>query len=160
MHLEKLSIVNFRNYTETQAVFSPDLNLIYGLNAQGKNNFLEAIYLVCLGRSFRVAKNQELVKKNSSFFTIEGSLTLDNQIKKKAVLRYIKDGKKEISIDRKKLTKHSKIFGQFPIVVMAPDEHGRQRRRYVPRLEQLQNPLGRMPSLAKIGEHCIGSPMR
>ncbi|MCH6558849.1 DNA replication/repair protein RecF [candidate division KSB1 bacterium] len=122
MHLEKLSIVNFRNYTETQAVFSPDLNLIYGLNAQGKTNFLEAIYLVCLGRSFRVAKNQELVKKNSSFFTIEGSLTLDNQIKKKAVLRYIKDGKKEISIDRKKLTKHSKIFGQFPIVVMAPDE--------------------------------------
>ncbi len=94
MHLEKLSIVNFRNYTETQADFSPDLNLIYGLNAQGKTNFLEAIYLVCLGRSFRVARNQELVKKDSSFFTIEGSLTLDNQIKKKAVLRYIKDGKK------------------------------------------------------------------
>ncbi len=122
MHLEKLSLVNFRNYTETEAAFSPDLNLIYGLNAQGKTNFLEAIYLVCLGRSFRVAKNQELVKKDSSFFTIEGSLTLDNQIEKKAVLRYIKDGKKEISIDRKKLTKHSKIFGQFPIVVMAPDE--------------------------------------
>ena len=117
MHLEKLSIVNFRNYTETQAAFSPDLNLIYGLNAQGKTNFLEAIYLVCLGRSFRVAKNQELVKKDSTFFTIEGSLTLDNQIKKKAVLRYIKDGKKEISIDRKKLTKHSKIFGQFPFVM-------------------------------------------
>jgi len=137
MHLEKLSLVNFRNYTETEAAFSPDLNLIYGLNAQGKTNFLEAIYLVCLGRSFRVAKNQELVKKDSSFFTIEGGLTLDNQIKKKAVLRYIKDGKKEISIDRKKLTKHSKIFGQFPIVVMAPDEFKitsggpSERRRFI-----------------------------
>ncbi len=137
MHLEKLSIVSFRNYTEAEATFSSDLNLIYGLNAQGKTNFLEAIYLICLGRSFRVAKNQELVKKDSSFFIIEGTLTLDNQIKKKAVLRYIKDGKKEISIDRKKLTKHSKIFGQFPIVVMAPDEFKitsggpSERRRFI-----------------------------
>jgi len=137
MHLEKLSVVNFRNYAEAQATFSPDLNLIYGLNAQGKTNFLEAIYLLCLGRSFRVAKNQEMVKKDSSFFTITGTLTLDNQIKKKAVLSYRKDGKKEISIDRKKLSKHSKIFGQFPIVVMAPDEFKitsggpSERRRFI-----------------------------
>ena len=137
MHLEKISIVSFRNYTEAEATFSSDLNLIYGLNAQGKTNFLEAIYLICLGRSFRVAKNQELVKKDDSFFTIDGILTLDNQIKKRAVLRYIRDGKKEISIDRKKLTKHSKIFGQFPIVVMAPDEFKitsggpSERRRFI-----------------------------
>jgi len=68
MHLEKLSIVSFRNYTEAEATFSSDLNLIYGLNAQGKTNFLEAIYLICLGRSFRVAKNQELVKKRRLLF--------------------------------------------------------------------------------------------
>ena len=137
MHLEKILMVSFRNFSAAEATFSSDLNLIYGLNAQGKTNFLEAIYLICLGRSFRVAKNQELVKKDESFFTIDGNLTLDNQIKKRTVLRYIRDGKKEISIDRKKLTKHSKIFGQFPIVVMAPDEFKitsggpSERRRFI-----------------------------
>ena len=130
-------MVSFRNFSTAEATFSSDLNLIYGLNAQGKTNFLEAIYLICLGRSFRVAKNQEMVKKDESFFTIDGNLTLDNQIKKRTVLRYIRDGKKEISIDRKKLTKHSKIFGQFPIVVMAPDEFKitsggpSERRRFI-----------------------------
>ncbi|TDI92606.1 MAG: DNA replication/repair protein RecF [Caldithrix sp.] len=137
MHLEKILMVSFRNFSAAEATFSSDLNLIYGLNAQGKTNFLEAIYLICLGRSFRVAKNQEMVKKDESFFTIDGNLTLDNQIKKRTVLRYIRDGKKEISIDRKKLTKHSKIFGQFPIVVMAPDEFKitsggpSERRRFI-----------------------------
>ena len=130
-------MVSFRNFSAAEATFSSDLNLIYGLNAQGKTNFLEAIYLICLGRSFRVAKNQEMVKKDESFFIIDGNLTLDNQIKKRTVLRYIRDGKKEISIDRKKLTKHSKIFGQFPIVVMAPDEFKitsggpSERRRFI-----------------------------
>ena len=137
MHLEKILMVSFRNFSTAEATFSSDLNLIYGLNAQGKTNFLEAIYLICLGRSFRVAKNQEMVKKDESFFTIDANLTLDNQIKKRTVLRYIRDGKKEISIDRKKLTKHSKIFGQFPIVVMAPDEFKitsggpSERRRFI-----------------------------
>jgi len=137
MHLEKILMVSFRNFSAAEATFSSDLNLIYGLNAQGKTNFLEAIYLICLGRSFRVAKNQEMVKKDESFFTIDGNLTLDNKIKKRTVLRYIRDGKKEISIDRKKLTKHSKIFGQFPIVVMAPDEFKitsggpSERRRFI-----------------------------
>ena len=85
MHLEKISMVSFRNFSAAEATFSSDLNLIYGLNAQGKTNFLEAIYLICLGRSFRVAKNQEMVKKDESFFIIDGNLTLDNQIKKRTV---------------------------------------------------------------------------
>lgn len=137
MHLERLSIVNFRNYAEAEASFSPNLNLVYGLNAQGKTNLLEAIYLICLGRSFRLAKNKELVKSESSFFTIGGNLVLDNQIEKKTVLRYVRDGKKEICIDRKKLTTNSKIIGQFPIVIMAPDEFKitsggpSERRRFI-----------------------------
>ncbi|NIR48516.1 AAA family ATPase, partial [candidate division KSB1 bacterium] len=72
MHLENLSLVNFRNYERAEVEFSKNANLIYGLNAQGKTNLLEAIYLLCLGRSFRSSKNKELLKTDAPFFTIDG----------------------------------------------------------------------------------------
>jgi DNA replication and repair protein RecF len=122
MHVERLRISNFRNYQEAELEFSSHFNLIFGQNAQGKTNLLEALYLICLGRSFRSARNQDLVRFDCASLLIEGSLILDNQISRRAVVRYTRDGKKEISIDRKKIQRHSKIFGQFPIVVMAPDE--------------------------------------
>jgi len=122
MVLKRLRLTNFRNYTKADVVFSPKLNIIYGLNAQGKTNFLEAIYLLCLGRSFRLAKNQDLIKKAENFFLLEGEFILDNGIDKKVVLNYIRDRRKEISVNLKKIRGHSEIFGHFPVVVMAPDE--------------------------------------
>lgn len=137
MYVERLRIIDFRNYRETDVEFSSHFNLILGQNAQGKTNLLEALYLICLGRSFRSAKNQDLVRFGSGSLLIEGSLILDNQIGRTAILRYTRDGRKEISLDRKKIQRHSKIFGQFPIVVMAPDEFKitsggpAERRRFV-----------------------------
>lgn len=122
MILDSLALHNFRNYHKAEARFSSRLNILYGLNAHGKTNFLEAIYLLCLGRSFRAAKNQELLNHEAPYFLVQGRLIQDNQIEKVVAIKYIKDGKKEISIDRKRLSSHARLFGQFPVVVMAPDE--------------------------------------
>jgi len=137
MVLSKLALANFRNYNSAQLSFSDHLNLIYGHNAQGKTNLLEAIYLLCLGRSFRMVQNQEMLKHECDYFTVEGNLVLDNEISKPTVLRYVRDRKKEISVDRKKLRSHSELIGQFPIVIMAPDEFKittggpSERRRFI-----------------------------
>lgn len=137
MFLEYLNLVNFRNYTKDEVKFTKKTNLIYGLNAQGKTNFLEAIYLLCLGRSFRRAKNIELIKKGASYLTIEGKLSLDSGLNKKVVLHYIKNGKKEIGIDGQRLKSHAEIFGKFPIVVMSPEDYKittgspSERRRFI-----------------------------
>ena len=137
MHLQSISISNFRNYERADITFSRHFNLIYGLNAHGKTNFLEAIYILCLGRSFRMAKNQNMLRFDSPHFIIEGNLILDNQIQKTVVLRYIRDGLKEISIDHKRIRSHSTIFGHFPAVVMSPDEFRitaggpAERRRFI-----------------------------
>ncbi|WP_019785486.1 AAA family ATPase, partial [Streptococcus sobrinus] len=53
MWLESISLKNFRNYTEMTADFSSGLNVFLGQNAQGKTNFLEAIYFLALTRSHR-----------------------------------------------------------------------------------------------------------
>jgi DNA replication and repair protein RecF len=62
MQIERLTLKNFRNYTET--VFSPGqgLNILIGLNAQGKSNLLEAITLLATTRSYRAGKDLELIR--------------------------------------------------------------------------------------------------
>lgn len=122
MRLDSLCLVNFRNYASVQVDFSPYLNLVRGRNAQGKTNLLEAIYLLCLGRSFRVVRNQELLRTGENFFRAESTLHLDNSIEKVVAIRYERDGRKDILIDHKRLGAYSQMFGQFPVVIMAPDE--------------------------------------
>lgn len=137
MYLGQLSMVNFRNYESADLTFKSKINLIYGLNAQGKTNFLEAIYLLCLGRSFRQATNQDILRIGSSYFTIKGHLNLDNHLEKVVALQYIKNAKKEVSVDRKRLQGHSEIFGSFPVVVISPDDYKitsggpSERRRFI-----------------------------
>ncbi len=137
MYVSKVSLTNFRNYATAEIELSEKQNFIFGLNAQGKTNFLEAVYLLCLGRSFRHARNQELVKRETTFFNLRASLFQEPDIERLVIINYNKDEKKEISIDRKRLSKHSKIFGQFPVVVMAPDEFRittgapAERRRFI-----------------------------
>ena len=54
MYIKNLKIENFRNYEVEEINFIPKINIIYGNNAQGKTNILEAIFYSSLGRSFRL----------------------------------------------------------------------------------------------------------
>jgi DNA replication and repair protein RecF len=137
MRLEKLTIVNFRNYDRVEVKFTAPISLIFGLNAQGKTNLIESIYLLCLGRSFRTSVSEEFLKSGSGRLTLEGEFELDNKIKKAVVVQYIKGGKKEISINHKRLKSHAEIFGHFPVVVMSPEDYRistggpQERRRFI-----------------------------
>lgn len=73
MILTSLSLQNFRNIE--QAEFEPgrELTVICGKNGQGKTNLLEAVWLLTGGKSFRGAKDAELIRENADFSVIEGS---------------------------------------------------------------------------------------
>ena len=43
MQIHRLQLENWRNYHQTEAIFDPSVNIVYGANAQGKTNLLEAI---------------------------------------------------------------------------------------------------------------------
>ena len=60
MKIKNISIENFRNINELNLDFD-DVNIIWGENAQGKTNLIEAIYLFTGGKSFRGAKDSQLV---------------------------------------------------------------------------------------------------
>ena len=61
MKIENISIENFRNIENLELEFD-DVNIIWGENAQGKTNLIEAIYLFTGGKSFRGAKDSQLIK--------------------------------------------------------------------------------------------------
>ena len=61
MMLRRLELDFFRNYVHLEAAFDPRVNLIYGDNAQGKTNLLEAIAYLSAARSHRARYDRELI---------------------------------------------------------------------------------------------------
>ena len=62
MIIESLELKNYRNYKELKLPFHPGSNLLYGDNAQGKTNILEALYLCAATKSHRGSKDRELIR--------------------------------------------------------------------------------------------------
>ena len=74
MNIDNIALRGFRNYTDLSLEFSPGVNLILGDNAQGKTNLLESIIYLGSGKSFRTQKTGELIRLNTEFAEIEGSV--------------------------------------------------------------------------------------
>lgn len=73
MILNSVIIKNFRNFSEKSFEFHPHLTIIFGENARGKTNLLEAVYLLVNGTGFRESKEEELIRWNESQSLIEGA---------------------------------------------------------------------------------------
>jgi len=70
--LQSISLTNFRNYSRASFDFSPITTLVFGPNASGKTNLLEAIYFLAVGKSFRAGFEREVIKSRERFARIEG----------------------------------------------------------------------------------------
>jgi DNA replication and repair protein RecF len=118
MFLEKIRIHNFRNFVESQAEFSPKLNVFIGENGQGKTNLLEALYLTLQGDSFRYADNVNLIRSDCDFALLQIQAQQKNlayelkaQIMKSRKHHFL-NGKRVTSYDLKK---------NFSAVVFSPE---------------------------------------
>ena len=73
MEIKSLRACSFRNIERVSVSFSPGVNLLYGNNAEGKTNLLEAVYYFARGKSFRGATDRELCRFGDEGFEIEAS---------------------------------------------------------------------------------------
>ncbi|MDD4849989.1 MAG: DNA replication/repair protein RecF [Gemmiger sp.] len=71
MRLHRLEVTDFRNLRHALLEPSPELTVICGANGQGKTNLLEGIWLLTGAKSFRGAKDAELIRRDAPFAVLE-----------------------------------------------------------------------------------------
>jgi len=74
MLIEELKLKNFRNFTDFSVNFKDGVNVIYGPNGSGKTSILEAISYLSNPRSFRGAKDFQILKIGENYFEVEGKV--------------------------------------------------------------------------------------
>ncbi len=122
MILEKISLNNFRNYSQQTVGFGKSFNYIYGNNGEGKTNILEAISLITFGKSLVGSPEFDCVKFGEKAFYTEGIFKSRLDTKFSVSLDYNTDTKrKSYSLNKEKVSGFSsEIFGRFPVVFLTP----------------------------------------
>ncbi len=121
MYIKSIRMQGFRNYDDALLEFSPRTNIIYGHNAQGKTNILEAVYLFAQGRSHRAKTDRELI----GFSGDHARLTLDFESsgrEYRAQMRILRNGRKSIMINRVPILKLSRLMSYLNVVMFSPED--------------------------------------
>lgn len=118
MNINSLNIQNYRNIENIEIFPCEGVNIIYGENAQGKTNLLEAIWLFTGCRSFRGSKEKELIKFDRNFSRI--SMNFFDDVRDQEAIIQISEKKKAI-IGGIEYDSCSKLFGEFLGIVFAPN---------------------------------------
>ena len=136
MWLQKLSLINFKNYTEAELLFSPSVNAFTGNNGAGKTNLLDAIHYLSLCKSYFNPIDGQQIKHGEDFFIIQGAFNKNNQ--KELISCGLKRAqKKQFKRNKKEYQRLADHIGLFPLVMISPNdisiiiEGSEERRRFI-----------------------------
>ncbi len=119
MILQKLSLLNYKNFTAETFDFDPKINCFVGNNGVGKTNILDAIYHLSFGKSYFNPITTQNIKHGEDFFVVEGIYEKkDNS--EKIVVSAKKGQKKVIKRNGKAYEKFSDHIGFLPLVIISP----------------------------------------
>ena len=121
MIIKSLKLKNYRNYDLLDLTFDPKTNILYGDNAQGKTNILEALYLSGTTKSHRGTKDRDMIQ-----FGYDES-HLETVVEKKGIIFQIdmhlkKNSPKGIAIDKVPIRRASELFGIVHFVFFSPED--------------------------------------
>lgn len=144
MLINRISISEFRNIKQADIEFGRLFNIFYGANGQGKTNILEAIFFFGTLKSFRHAKNSEMITWNQKSSLLQ-CLVTDEKLQHELVIS-IEPHKKQVTVDGKTPARLVDYCSILPVVVFSPEElvmvdgAPEQRRRYLDRAIFSSNP--------------------
>ena len=121
MVIKSLELADFRNYKELNINFDTGTNILYGDNAQGKTNILEAIYISATTKSHKGSKDKEVINFDKEEAHIRTCLEKENV--EYMVDMYLRKNKsKGIAIDKQKIKKASELIGLLNVVFFSPED--------------------------------------
>ncbi len=122
MYIKKIRLHSFRNYENETINFNNKINIIYGNNAEGKTNIVEAIYYFAYGKTFKNNKDNEIVRFDDDFFNI-GIEFVKNDRDNEITIFYDKNkNSKKILINGVLQKRLSNIYGKLNIVIFKPED--------------------------------------
>ncbi len=137
MHLKKLILANFKNYTHAELDFSEKMNCFAGNNGSGKTNLLDAIYYLSFTKSYFNLVDQQNIKLGEDFFRIEGHFSLDSEHIDLLECVQEKGHRKILKLNKKEYDRLADHIGLIPLVMISPADSNlvysgsEDRRKYV-----------------------------
>ena len=136
MIIKRLELADYRNYESLHLQFDKGTNILYGDNAQGKTNILEAIYVAATTKSHKGSKDNEIINFDKEEAHIRTYLEKD-EIETRVDMHLRKSKSKGIAIDGQKIKKAADLLGLCNVVFFSPEDLNiikngpAERRRFV-----------------------------
>jgi len=129
MYIRSLKLADFRNIRRETLLFGEGTNIIYGKNAQGKTNIIEAIFYLAGAKSFRGASSREMIyygengRDPSPFSFMEAEAVRDGSQRREFTVRaeLFSQEKKRLFVNGVRVVKYSEFFGMLRVVLFTPE---------------------------------------
>ena len=136
MIIEYLELSDFRNYEEVHIDLSPNTNIFFGDNAQGKTNILEAVFLTGTTKSHKGSHDSDIISFGKEYGVIR-ALFNKNGVDYKIGIQLRRDKRKAISINNTSIKKAADLLGIVNVVLFSPEDMSiiksgpEKRRRFI-----------------------------
>lgn len=121
MIIKSLELENFRNYKSLQIEFDKGVNILYGSNAQGKTNILEAIFVSATTKSHKGSKDKDIINFDAQEAHIKTYLDKEG-LERRVDMHLRKSKTKGIAVDKVRLKKATELLGLLNVVFFSPED--------------------------------------
>ena len=136
MIIKSIELADYRNYDTLTMEFSPGTNILYGDNAQGKTNILEAIYVSATTKSHKGSKDKDIINFDKEEAHIRTYIEKDGA-ESRIDMHLRRNKSKGLAVDGQRLKKAADLIGMCNVVFFSPEDLGiikngpSERRRFV-----------------------------
>ncbi len=121
MFLSKITLLNFKNHESLSLTFSKKINCFIGNNGVGKTNIVDAVYYLCLTKSYFNSVDQQNILFGKDFFRLEGRFQKEGGAFE-IVYKLPTNKRKELLVNDIVVPKLSDHIGNFPCIIISPDD--------------------------------------
>ena len=121
MFIESIELSDYRNYSHLHIDFHKGTNVLYGDNAQGKTNILEAVYVCSTTKSHRGSKDKEIIRFGADESHIKMMVRRDG-IPYRIDMHLKKNKAKGVAVNGVPIKKVSELFGIVNMIFFSPED--------------------------------------
>lgn len=123
MLLKELSLINYKNLTQADLIFSPKINCFIGDNGMGKTNLLDAVYYLSFCRSYTNPVDSQIVKHGEEVCMLQGKYESGDAVHEEIYCAIRRRQKKQFKRNKKEYERLSDHIGLIPLVMISPADN-------------------------------------